>query len=129
MTVRAFLLGASVTSVIALGIWIMIIYWLDPRQAGWIGYMLFFLSLLLGLIGVISLIGYGIRRLLMPDTLPAYHVRHALRQAVLIGVFTNVILALQLVRLNHWWLVIGMMILITLIELVFLSYDRSVSRA
>lgn len=129
MTVRTFAIGAFAASLASWFIWTLIVMWLDPTQAGWIGFALFFLSLFLAVAGTTALGGYIMRRLLMPGQLPAYSVRSALRQGVLLGLFLDVLLALQLFRLVRWWVTVIAIILFLSIELLFLSYERSGRKA
>ncbi|HZQ45978.1 MAG TPA: hypothetical protein VFC07_03120, partial [Verrucomicrobiae bacterium] len=109
-------------------VWLLIILWLNPAAGGWVGYVLFFLSLFVVLSSVASLIGYGVRRVLLPRQLPAYSVRISLRQALLVGLFTNILLFLQLLRVLQWWLTIILILFFVVIESMFLSYDRAASR-
>ena len=128
MTVRVFLLGSLVAASAAWGIWAMIIQWLDPDRAGLFGYVLFFLALFLAIASTLSLIGYGVRRVLIPAQLPAYRVRYSIRQGILLGAFTDLLLFLQLLRLARWWLVLLLIIVFVSTEFVFLSYDRASRR-
>lgn len=124
MTIRIFLAGALVTTVLGWGIWLLIINWVDPVEAGWAGFALFFLALFLAVAGVSALAGYGVRRVLQPMQLPAYRVRPSLRQGILLAIFLDILLFLQLQRLLRWWITVIVIILFVSIELLFLGYDR-----
>lgn len=124
MTVRVFTLGAAATAVLAWAVWLVVLSWLDPVQAGWIGFLLFFLSLFLAVAGSAGLIGYGVRRIINPGQHPTYSVRPALRQGILLGLFLDLLLALQLLRLLRWWIAFILIVLLLSTELVFLSYDQ-----
>ncbi|MEX1997881.1 MAG: hypothetical protein WEA04_04380 [Candidatus Andersenbacteria bacterium] len=128
MTVHAFVVGSGLMTLVAGSIWMLIILFLDPVQAGPAGYVLFFLSLFLAVAAGTGLIGYGVRRLVSREQLPAYSVRTALRQGVILGLFLNILLLLTLVRLYQWWLTVILTILFIFAELIFLSYDRSLKR-
>ncbi len=125
MTVRLFIIGALITALAAWGIWLMIINWLDPVEAGVYGYLLFFLTLFLGIASLMALAGYGLRRLLVPAQLPAYRVRYSIRQGILLGLFTDILLFLQRLRLIRWWLVLLLTVVFICTEFFFLSYDHA----
>lgn len=125
MTVRVFIFGAFISTIAAGGIWLMVVNWLDPVAAGVYGYLLFFLSLFLGIASLTALGGYGLRRLLVPQQLPAYRVRYSIRQGILLGLFTDLLLFLQRLRLIRWWLVLLLTIVFLCTEFFFLSYDHA----
>lgn len=124
MTVRVFFVGSLITTIISWAIWVAIISWLDPLSAGWLGYLLFFLVLFLAVASASGIIGYVVRRIITPQQLSAYAVRVALRQGLLLGLFLDILLFLQLTRLYQWWIAIIVIVLFLSIELVFLSFDR-----
>lgn len=128
MTVRTFLLGSLLTTIVSWAIWGAIVTLLDPIQAGVLGFILFFLALFLATTSTAALGGYVVRRILAPRQLPAYAVRSALRQGALLALFLIFLLILQLMRLYQWWLAVMVIILFTSGELIFLSYDRAVRR-
>lgn len=126
MTLRTFLLGAAVGALLGWLVWLAIVTWLDPMQAGGVGFVLFFLALFLAVASTAAVAGYGVRRLLSSASAhPSHHVRPSLRQGILLGVFFDVLLLLQLLRVGRWWLTLILIVLFLCIELVFLSYDRN----
>lgn len=128
MTVRTFLLGSIVSALIFWGIWVLIINWVDPNEAGPIGFLLFFSSFFLGVAATAALLGYTVRRLVSPSQFAAYRVRTSLRQAVWLGFFLDLLLFLQLQRLLYWWVSVIAIILFLSLEFLFLTYDKSVRR-
>ena len=128
MTVRLYLSGSVAVAVISSIIWLLIIMQLDPAQAGVIGLLLLFLSLFLAVGSITNVVGYGLRRLLVPRQFPSYRVRTSLRQGVVLGLFTSVLLLLQLLRFYHWWLTLILIVLFVSIEFIFLTYDRASGR-
>lgn len=128
MTVKVFLFGSILATAVSAAIWLLIVTYLDPARAGLGGFILFFLSLFIATTGVVSLLGYGARLIVMPRQFAAYRVRASLRQGTLIALLSSGLLALQLFRLYRWWLALLMVILFVSCELIFLSYDRSLRR-
>ena len=125
MTVRLFISGSILTAISSWTIWVLIINYLDPQSAGGIGYFLFFLSLFLATTSTTAFIGYALRRLVAPEQLATYAVRPALRQGMMLGIFLDLLLILQLVRLYKWWLAVIAIILFIATELIFLSYGHA----
>jgi Ca2+/Na+ antiporter len=128
MTVRAFITSALLALLIGSGSLAAVVTQLDPEDAGAIGYILLFLSLFITTASAAGLVGYTIRRLLVRQQFPAYAVRTSLRQALTIGGFTSLLLFLQLLRLYRWWIALGLIALLTCLEVVFLSYGKAHAR-
>jgi len=127
MTVRSFVFGSFITTILAWAIWAAIIMLLDPTKAGLLGYLLFFLTLFLAVASTSGLAGYVIRRIITPNQLAAYTVRISLRQGLLLGLFLDILLFLQLTKIYQWWLIVIVIVLFLTIELIFLSLDRVVT--
>ena len=125
MTVRLFVVGSLIAAVFGGGSLALTIAQLNPEKAGTIGFVLFFLSLFVATTSIMGLLGYGVRRLVLPRVFPTYLVRTSVRQGIMLGAFFSILLFLQLLRLYQWW--IGLIIIAVFIsfELIFLSYDRA----
>lgn len=128
MTVRVFTLGSLVAGVVGLILWFLVLTQLNPQQAGTLGLALFFLSLTLWLTSLASLGGYAARRIIWSKQFAPYLARTSLRQGIVISVFFSLLLFLQYFRLYRWWIAMIVIVLLASLELVFLSYDRSISR-
>ena len=128
MTVRVFIVGSLVAAITSWTIWVAIIKFLDPVQAGIIGFLLFFLALFLATASTTGLVGYATRRLLASSQLSAYAVRTSLRQGILLGLFLDLLLLLQLLRFYQWWLALLAIATFIFIEFIFLGYDRTTRR-
>ena len=126
MTLRTFFLGSIAGIILGWIVWLAIVFWLDPIQAGTFGFILFFLALFLAVASTAALIGYALRRILAPGHHPAYSVRPSLRQGIWLGIFFDLLVLLQLLRLSRWWLTLIIIIFFISLEFVFLSYDRVV---
>lgn len=129
MTLRTFVWGALAGALLGWLVWMAIVLWLDPVQAGSVGFILFFLALFLAVASTAALAGFGMRRVIGGVAHPSHHVRPSLRQGIFLGVFFDAILVLQLLRLSRWWLTLILIILFLCVEFVFLSYDRNTRRA
>ena len=110
---------------ISWGSWGLIVLQLAPSQAGFLGFVLFFLSLFVATASTAGLFGYFARRLLLRNQFEAYVVRTSLRQGIIVALFTSFLLFLQLIKLYRWWVAIAMVAILGSIELVFLNSDRA----
>ncbi len=125
MTVRMFMIGTVTTMVLALGILALIITLVNPVAAGAsLALFLFFLAMFMAVSAIAALVGYGVRSIVLRSQLPAYRVRPALRQGVFLGIFTDLLLFLQLERILVWWVAAIIVLFFIVVELVFLSYDK-----
>lgn len=125
MTLRTFIIGSVLTSFVSAGILIVTITQLNPYMAGAIGFILFFMSLFVLLSSVVAVIGYVIRRLIFPRHFPTYLVRTSVRHGLMTGLFVDILLFLQLLRLYRWWISIIVIAIFISFELIFFSYDRA----
>lgn len=128
MTVKTFIIGSSLCAGLGTVFWLLVLFFLDPLQAGVVGYILFFLSLFLLVAGSTGLLGFAARRLLQAQQLSAYSVRSALRQGILLALFVCLLLLLVRLRVYQWWVAVIVTILFVCAELIFFSYDRSLKR-
>jgi hypothetical protein len=123
MTVRTFVGLSTAAAAIGWATWGLIVAYLDPDQAGLLGYALFFLALFLAVAASVSLVGYAIRRLVQPQRLAFYAIRPALRQGAMRGIFLDAMLVLQRLRLYRWWVGVIVTVIVVITELIFLSHD------
>lgn len=128
MTVKTFIIGSLLCATLGLVMWCLVLFFLDPTQAGMVGYVLFFLSFFLMLASVAGLVGYGARRVLQASQLSAYSVRSALRQGIMLALFASLLLLLVRIRVYQWWVAVILTVLFVCTELIFFSYDRALKR-
>ena len=129
MTVKTFVIGSLLCAALGTIIWLLVFFFLDPDQAGVMGYVLFFLSFFLMVASVTGLIGFWARRLLRAPQLSAYSVRSALRQGVMLALFACLLLLLIRIRVYQWWVAVILTVLFVSTELIFFSYDRALKRS
>jgi hypothetical protein len=102
-------------------VWALVMFNIDPDEAGIIGQVFFYVSLFLMLSGVLSLFFVWLRRKIIGDEMAARHLGVNFRQGILLSVLVIIFLLFQSVRILTWWdglLAAGG---IFLIELYFLS--------
>lgn len=121
MSFRWFLLIMTLATAAAWIGWVFVIHSIDPTQAGGLGFLLFYLTLLIALLGTAVLFGTLLRLWLCPNDIPYRQTIRAFRQAfILCGLFfsTLILLAGDVFR---WWNALLVLALFTLIELLFIS--------
>src|SRR3989344_4748962 len=118
MTIKTFIIGAAACAVLGLGLWLLVLFFLDPTQAGAVGDALFFLCLFLTLASLASLVGFAARRALHVRQLASYSVRTALRQGIMLALFVCLLLLLVRLRVYQWWVAIILIIFFVSTELI-----------
>lgn len=124
MTFRYFLLLMSLTTVAAWAGWIVVLWAIDPTRSGTLGFLFFYATLFLALIGTITVGGTGVRVWARRDEIVSRHVAKAFRQAFLLTILVIGSLMLLSHDLFRWWTAGLLIALLTLVELMFLSAQR-----
>jgi len=121
MTFRTFLIIMACASLAAWIGWIVVLYSIDPVRSGTLGYVLFYLSLATALIGTVSVLGVLVRIWTKQEGLVVVLSLRSFRHAVLLtGVFVSSLMFLG-VGLLRWWTVIGIVVIASIIELIFIN--------
>lgn len=102
MTIRMFLMGIFVATVICFFVWLAIIIFINPFESGSIILLLFYFSLFLWLVGSIALIVFFIRYFLQPRAIPYAILTMAIRQAIIFAFVAVIILALKGLKALSW---------------------------
>ena len=105
--------------------WAMVILYINPFQAGILGFLFFYVSLLLALIGTFSLAGFLIRIILIKKEVISKLVGISFRQAILFAVLIVGLLFLQSKQLLTWWNILLLVLALTILEFFFISYRTS----
>ena len=123
MTLRAYIWGMRVITVLSLCALGAVIAYIDPESSGAFGAVLFYLVSFFVLSGIFNLILLFIRRKLLGNELAAKNIELSFRQGILLAITILGILILQSYRMLIWWDVLLLIAGIFLIELYFLSRD------
>ena len=104
--------------------WMLVVVFLDPASAGWLGFGFFYSSLYLASVGSFSLIGMGIRLLLVKESAAFRQVAVAFRQAFFFGFLVVAALFLQSKNIFTWWNMVLLVAALTLVEFAILILKR-----
>lgn len=124
MPFKTFLLLMAMASAAAWAGWIIVVSAIDPTRSGAMGFLFFYFTLTLALIGTLTVAGTGIRVWARRDEIVSRHVATAFRQAFLFTSLVDVSLILLANELFRWWTATLVILLLAIVELVFLSASR-----
>lgn len=124
MTLRRYLLVMLIGTLGAWGAWLMVVFYLAPSSAGVMGFVFFYMSLGVAVVGTTTLVGFALRHLLHRDEVVFRQVSISFRQGVLLGIVVLLALMLQAERLLTWWNLGILLLALTIVEFFFLSMRR-----
>ncbi|MFH1233786.1 MAG: hypothetical protein V1649_04025 [Patescibacteria group bacterium] len=125
MSLTKYLITMFAGTFISFVAWVYILLNIDPTQTSILGFVFFYASLGLTLVGLFSLIGFGARKIFMKQELDFRHVYVSFRQAVFISFILIAVLLLQSYNLFSWLNIILLIIALTALDF-FLVSKRSV---
>ena len=122
MTLRLYLTIMAITTAICWTAFIFILWTVNPEVTNWIGFLLFYLSLFLALIGSITIIGFLVRFIWLKHELVFNSVKIAFRQSFLFAFLIIAVLFLLSKDLFSW-LNLGLLIVgLSVLEFFLISY-------
>ncbi len=124
MSLRAYLTFMGLATVLAAATFLIVLFSVDSDTVGMSGLILFYASLFLTIIGLLSLFGLLVRVALHRHEPLFRLVAVSFRHSVLFGILVVGALALRAVQLITWWNSLIMIAVLTLVEFMFLSLER-----
>lgn len=124
MTLKNYLIVMGLLSVLAWGIFVLILNIIDPLSTNWLGLSLFYVSLFLSLSGTAALLGFFVRFVALRHSLVFYAVSNAFRQSFLFALFISVSFLLLSLELFTWLNISLLLIIFVILELFVTSYRR-----
>ena len=121
MTLRQYVVLMTLGTFLCWGAWFLVVMYLDPATAGWLGFGFFYSSLFLALVGSFSLIGLGFRLYILQSEVVFRQVSVAFRQALSFSVLMTVGLFLESKDLLTWWNAVMLVLAVTLVEFAVIS--------
>lgn len=120
MTLKKYLNLMLVLTLICWLIWALVLFFVNPKETGLIGFILFYFSLFLATLGVFSLLGFIIRARRKKG--PVFkQVEVSFRQGTWLSLFLIGLMILQGIGLLRWWNSLLFLIFLIFLELFFLS--------
>lgn len=117
-TTRNYLLPISLGTLLSLAGLVSILWFVDPFTSGLLAHILFYLTLLLTVAGLFTLIGTWLRRRFWPGMF-SEQLRVSFRQAFLLAILLIALLLLQLFHVLFWWVGLTLILFIITLEVFF----------
>ena len=102
----------------------MVIFFLDPDNAGFIGLIFFYVALLFALTGALFFASFAIRRFFNKEAIVARQVGVSFRQAIALAIVVLGALWLQSRDLLNWLNIILLILGLTVLEIFFVAQRR-----
>ncbi len=120
-TTKQYLIPLIIGSLVAITGFVFILIYTDPYQTGFLGHLLFYITLFIFTCGIFSIINLVIRKRFFPG-IYAEIFKVSLRQGILIGILITSMIYLEAMNLLFWW--VGLTLILFLIALEsFLTTD------
>lgn len=120
MTLRDFLIAISVITALALASLVVVLMYVNPEVAGFVGISVFYISLFLVVLGVSMLLGLAVRvvlqRITRGEVLAFKLVLPALRQSVWFAALVTTAFWLLAQNLFNWWSLIILLAALAVLE-------------
>ncbi|MBU4369829.1 hypothetical protein KKG58_03665 [Patescibacteria group bacterium] len=120
MTLKKYLNLMSVLSIFCWLFWVFVIFFINPEETGLIGFVLFYFSLFLAILGTIAIIGFLIRARFIKG--PVFkHVEASFRQGIWLSLLIVGLFLLQGLGILRWWNALFLLLFLMFLEFFFLS--------
>jgi len=121
MTIRSYLWGMRLSTLVALASLGLVIRFINPFRDGALGLTLFYISLYFSITGLATLFLFWLRRKFSKNEVAYTNVGISFRQGMLVALAVSVLFVLQSFRLLLWWDAGLVIVAVLLVELWFLS--------
>lgn len=121
MTLRSYLNSMSVATAFAFVGWTFVLLYIDPGTSGYVGVILFYLTLFLALLGFFTLINFSLKRWIANNEVIFAYVSSSFRQGFWLATIIVGLLVMQGARILNWWDALLFVGAISLMELYFIS--------
>ncbi|MDD5040149.1 MAG: hypothetical protein PHY34_03280 [Patescibacteria group bacterium] len=121
MSLKKYLLIMTSATLLSWVAWLVVLFYINPDDSGMVGYSLFYISLLVALVGTFSLVGFFGRVWFSREQVIFRHLGVSTRQSVWFSVLLVGSLLLQGTGYLKWWSLLFFIMLLTLLEFFFIS--------
>lgn len=124
MTLRLYLTIMTILTTICWSAFVLIIFLIDPQTTNSTGFILFYVSLYLSLVGTAATLGFVVRFVFLKKHLVFRLVKDAFRQSFLFAALITLSLWLLPRGLFSWLNLLLLVVALTVLEFFWLSYER-----
>lgn len=126
MTFRMYIILMSLATFFAWAAWAVILWNTNPFEAGLIGFVMFYLTLFISLVGTLTLLGVSYRVLVRQRRdVVSREVRISFRHAVVLSLLGVTALAVSAQGKLRWWMVVLLILAGTALEYLFLIQEEA----
>jgi len=125
MTLRTYLTIMLLTTAICWTAWVIVLLTVDPFTTNLVGYLLFYISLFLALVGSAAILGFLVRFIALRQELVFRQVAIAFRQAFSFSILVIALLILQSKGMLTWWNIFLLIAGLTMLEFFLISYRKT----
>lgn len=120
MTLKKYLNLMGILTLVCWLAWVAVLFFVNPEETGLIGFVLFYFSLFLAVLGTASVLGFIIRARFNKG--PVFkQVELAFRQGIWLSLLVIGVLLLQGQGLLRWWNGLLLLLFLMFLEFFFLS--------
>jgi hypothetical protein len=116
---KVYIFTLCIGFVLAVGVWILILFNIDPYKADFMSIASFYASAFLWLFCLFSIIGYYIRLWRCNKEVVYANLPIAMRQGAIISIAITGLLILQTLRVLNWWIAGIWIVVVMVVELFF----------
>ncbi|MFH1385549.1 MAG: hypothetical protein ABIG65_00690 [Patescibacteria group bacterium] len=124
MTLKSYLWGVGLASILALISFGAILWFVSPEGGGTSILILLFLSLFLALCGIFSLMGFYWRQRRKTNALAQSLLTISFREGTLLSILLVGFLIMKVYQVFYWWTALIFLIITVAIEMVFLYQEK-----
>lgn len=124
MTLRLYLVVMILTTLVCWIAWLYTVFTVDPDVTNWIGFLLFYVSLFLSIVGTAAITGFLVRFIVLRQRLLFNSVKEAFRQSFLFAILIIISLVLLSRDLFTWMNLSFLVVGLSVLEFFLLEYDK-----
>jgi hypothetical protein len=125
MSLGKFLIIVALGTLLSWIAWAIVLTQMNPDSSRFVTVTLFSVTLGFGVAGTLALAGFGVRAWMGRQPVLFRALQTSVRQAVLVAVFFEILLALQAMRWFAWWNALPLSLFFVLLEAFFLSQENT----
>lgn len=124
MTVKVYTTIMLVGTLMSWAAWLLVLFLVSPRNAGTVGFILFYTSFFLGSMGTAAMIGLFVRHVRVKNRFVVEKVIDSFRQAFWFALLLVISLVLQSHGQLTWWNALLVVLIVATLEFFFISATR-----
>jgi hypothetical protein len=125
MSFRVYLAIMAAATLLSWAAWVFVMFNTNPDESSAMGFVLFYVTLFMGVVGLLTLVGTGYRVFVLKRGEALFRdIRVSFRHAVLMGLIAVIALALTAHAQFRWWTIPALIVGVTIVEYLFLVREE-----